>query len=81
MLLLMALKELLQDVFAGIALNIDRAVRIGDWIQIHRSGDERTIGQLMEISWRTTRVRDLLGDMISFPNSKFSAFTISSRDP
>ena len=74
----MALKELLQDVFAGIALNIDRAVRIGDWIQIHRSGDERTMGQLMEISWRTTRVRDLLGDMISFPNSKFSAFTISN---
>ena len=74
----MALKELLQDVFAGIALNIDRAVRIGDWIQIHRSGDERTIGQLMEISWRTTRIRDLLGDMISFPNSKFSAFTISN---
>ncbi|OYU13544.1 MAG: transmembrane transporter [Comamonadaceae bacterium PBBC1] len=74
----MALKELLQDVFAGIALNIDRAVRIGDWIQIHKSGDERTIGQMMEISWRTTRVRDLLGDMISFPNSKFSSFTISN---
>ncbi len=74
----MALRELLQDVFAGIALNIDRATRIGDWIQIHRSGDERTIGQLMEISWRTTRVKDMLGDMISFPNSKFSAFTISN---
>jgi len=74
----MALKELLQDVFAGIALNIDRAVRIGDWIQIHRSGDERTIGQLVEISWRSTRIRDQLGDMISFPNSKFSAFTISN---
>lgn len=74
----MALRELLQDVFAGIALNIDRATRIGDFIQIHRAGDERTIGQLMEISWRTTRVKDLLGDMISFPNSKFSAFTISN---
>lgn len=74
----MALRELLQDVFAGIALNIDRATRIGDYIQIHRSGDERTVGQLMEISWRTTRVQDLMGDMISFPNSKFSAFTISN---
>ena len=74
----MALRELLQDVFAGIALNIDRAVRIGDWIQIHRSGDQQTIGQLIEISWRTTRIRDLLGDMISFPNSKFSAYTISN---
>lgn len=74
----MALRELIQDVFAGIALNIDRAVRIGDWIQIHRAGDERTVGQLMEISWRSTRIRDLLGDMISFPNSKFSAYTITN---
>jgi len=74
----MALRELLQDVFAGIALNIDRATRIGDWIQIHRSGDKEIIGQLTEISWRTTRIKDLLGDVISFPNSKFSAFTISN---
>jgi small-conductance mechanosensitive channel len=74
----MALRELLQDVFAGIALNIDRATRIGDWIQIHRSGDKEIVGQLTEISWRTTRIKDLLGDVISFPNSKFSAFTISN---
>jgi len=74
----MALRELLQDVFAGIALNIDRATRIGDYIQIHRAGDDRTVGQLIEISWRTTRVKDLMGDMLSFPNSKFSAFTISN---
>jgi small-conductance mechanosensitive channel len=74
----MALRELLQDVFAGIALNIDRATRIGDWIQIHRSGDKEIIGQLAEISWRTTRIKDAMGDVISFPNSKFSAFTISN---
>jgi small-conductance mechanosensitive channel len=74
----MALRELIQDVFAGIALNIDRATRIGDWIQIHRSGDKEIIGQLAEISWRTTRIKDLLGDVISFPNSKFSAFTITN---
>lgn len=74
----MALRELLQDVFAGIALNIDRATRIGDWIQIHRAGDKEVVGQLVEISWRTTRIKDLLGDVISFPNSKFSAYTISN---
>ncbi len=74
----MALRELLQDVFAGIALNIDRATRIGDWIQIHRSGDKEIIGQLTEISWRTTRIKNLLDDIISFPNSKFSSYTISN---
>ncbi len=74
----MALRELLQDVFAGIALNIDRATRIGDWIQIHRSGDKEIVGQLTEISWRTTRIKDLQGDVVSFPNSKFSSCTISN---
>lgn len=74
----MALRELLQDVFAGIALNIDRAIRIGEYIQIHRSGDSKISGQVLEISWRTTRVRDFMGDLVIFPNSKFSAFTITN---
>ena len=74
----MALKELLQDVFAGIALNIDRAVRIGDYLQLHRSGDNVITGQLLEISWRTTQIKDVSGDVIVLPNSKFSAYTITN---
>ena len=74
----MALRELLQDVFAGIALNIDRSVRIGDFVQIHRAGDDKILGQLMEVSWRSTHVRDTYGDLISFPNSKFSSYTITN---
>ena len=74
----MALKELLQDVFAGIALNIDRSVAIGDFVQIHKAGDERIIGQLQEISWRSTQIEDTNGEVISFPNSKFSSFTITN---
>ena len=74
----MALKELLQDVFAGIALNIDRAVRIGEYIQLHKAGDMKIKGQLLEISWRTTRIKDLLGDVVILPNSKFSSCTITN---
>ena len=74
----MALKELLQDVFAGIALNIDRTVNIGDFVQIHKAGDEKIIGQLVEISWRSTVIKDTFGETICFPNSKFSAFTITN---
>ncbi|CAK0770767.1 Transmembrane transporter [Gammaproteobacteria bacterium] len=74
----MALKELLQDVFAGIALNIDRAVRIGDYVQLHRAGDGIINGQLLEISWRTTQIKDLSGDVVVLPNSKFSAYTITN---
>jgi small-conductance mechanosensitive channel/CRP-like cAMP-binding protein len=74
----MALKELLQDVFAGIALNIDRSVAIGDFVQIHKAGDDKIVGQLLEISWRSTQIEDTNGEVISFPNSKFSSFTITN---
>ncbi|MEI6559961.1 MAG: mechanosensitive ion channel family protein [Rhodospirillaceae bacterium] len=74
----MALKELLQDVFAGIALNIDRAVRIGEFIQLHKSGDTKISGQLLEISWRTARIKDFMGDVVILPNSKFSSCTITN---
>ncbi|MFD1626258.1 mechanosensitive ion channel family protein [Azospirillum griseum] len=74
----MALRELLQDVFAGIALNIDRAVRIGEYIQLHKAGETAINGQLLEISWRTTRIKDFSGDVVIIPNSKFSAITITN---
>jgi small-conductance mechanosensitive channel/CRP-like cAMP-binding protein len=74
----MALKELLQDVFAGIALNIDRAVRIGEYIRVHKAGDETVNGQLLEISWRTSRIRDFMGDVVILPNSKFSSCTVTN---
>ncbi|CAK0766434.1 Small-conductance mechanosensitive channel [Azospirillaceae bacterium] len=74
----MALRELLQDVFAGIALNIDRAVKIGEHIQLHKAGDARISGQLLEISWRTTRIKDPMGDVVILPNSKFSSYTITN---
>lgn len=74
----MALKELLQDVFAGIALNIDRTVRIGEYIQLHRAGDAKISGQLLEISWRTTQIKDGMGDVVILPNSKFSSYTITN---
>jgi small-conductance mechanosensitive channel len=74
----MALRELLQDVFAGIALNIDRAVRIGEYVQLHKAGDTSISGQLLEISWRTTRIKDFSGDVVIIPNSKFSAITITN---
>ena len=74
----MALKELLQDIFAGIALNLDRAVRIGDFVQVHRSGDDKIVGQVTEINWRSTQIRNSQGDYVNFPNSKFSACTITN---
>ena len=49
-----ALRDLLADVFTGLAINIDRTFVIGDWIHINEGVSGTTIGQINEIGWRCT---------------------------
>ncbi|HYD31745.1 MAG TPA: mechanosensitive ion channel family protein [Azospirillaceae bacterium] len=74
----MALRELLLDIFCGLALNVDRPVKIGDYVQLHRSGDIIIEGQILEISWRTTRIQDLCFNVIVVPNNRLSSATITN---
>ncbi|MEK7990634.1 MAG: ABC transporter substrate-binding protein [Thiotrichaceae bacterium] len=55
----------ISNVFSGIAINAERPFRIGDWILIGKN----TEGQVMNITWRTTRIRTFDGNIISIPNS------------
>jgi len=49
-----ALRDLLSDVFTGLAINIDRTYAIGDWIQINEGVSGFIVGQINEIGWRCT---------------------------
>jgi len=72
----LALQTLLQDIYSGLALNIDRPLKIGDSIQI----DVGTLvkGEVMEISWRTTHILDKTNNVIVLPNNKVAAATITN---
>ena len=61
----LALQNTLADVFSGLAINIERSFRAGDWITLN-GGVE---GEIMEINWRATRIRTAVNDMIVIPNS------------
>ncbi|MBF0272709.1 MAG: ABC transporter substrate-binding protein [Magnetococcales bacterium] len=63
----MAVQSNLRDIVSGIMLNIERPFNIGDTIKLNNS-----IGVVSDITWRTTRINSLDGQMISFPNSKTS---------
>ena len=53
----LALKNMILDVFVGLAINIDRPYKIGDWIEVHNVGSEGYLrGQVLETNWRTTRL-------------------------
>src|SRR6185437_10781925 len=53
----LALKSMISDVFTGLALNVDRAFHIGDWIELrHRDTGDRVFGKVRDINWRTTHI-------------------------
>ncbi len=64
-----ALRSLILDVFTGIAINVDDSYKIGDWVHIHARNRVEYIGCILEINWRTTRIRTTENNITVFPNS------------
>jgi small-conductance mechanosensitive channel/CRP-like cAMP-binding protein len=61
----LALQSTLSDVFSGIALNLARPYRIGDWISL--SGGME--GKVIETNWRATHLLNVANDLVVVPNS------------
>lgn len=74
----LALQAVLQDVFSGLALNIDRPIRLGDSVQIDGAGSSLIEGEVKEISWRTTHILDSFNNVVVLPNSKLASATITN---
>ncbi len=67
----LALQETLGGLFAGLALQMEAPLAVGDWIQV----GERT-GRVSQVGWRTVRLVDLQGDEITLPNSLVARSTL-----
>lgn len=66
-----ALQGTLSGLASGMLLLSDQPFQPGDWI---RSGDVE--GQVVDINWRTTSIRDRNGDMHVVPNSTLAEASI-----
>ncbi|MBS4098745.1 MAG: ABC transporter substrate-binding protein [Sulfuricella sp.] len=62
----LAIQMNISHIFSGIALNIERPFRTGDWIKI---GDW-PVGKVVDISWRSTKLETFGNTLVSIPNSK-----------
>ena len=66
-----ALRNVILDVFIGLAMHVERSFRIGDWVMLHQNRLEtHIIGEVIEINWRTTRLRTTSNNMVVIPNSR-----------
>src|SRR5688500_6282808 len=59
-----AAQETLANFIAGVVIFWDKPFRIGEWIQI-----DGTLGQVKRVTFRSTRLTDLAGDAVVFPNT------------
>lgn len=66
-----ALQDTLSGLASGVLLLSDRPFKPGDWIS---AGD--TEGVVIDINWRTSRLRDRNGDMIVVPNSQLAGASV-----
>ncbi|MBI1206127.1 MAG: mechanosensitive ion channel [Azospirillum sp.] len=48
-----ALRDIISDIFSGIALNLEQPYAIGDWLEVQQGGP---VGKVVEITWRATRM-------------------------
>ncbi len=70
----LAVKMNISNIFSGIAINVDRPFRMGDWIQI---GDYPA-GQVLDTTWRATQIKTLGNDILSIPNAVAADSTVQN---
>jgi len=68
----LAIQINISNIFSGIAINIERPFGIGDWVKVGTYKE----GQILDITWRTTRLKTRDDSILSIPNSVASESVI-----
>jgi small-conductance mechanosensitive channel/CRP-like cAMP-binding protein len=61
----LALQDTLGNLLSGIAMQLESPFSLGDWIKV----DDRSIGKVIEIRWRSTLIQTKNDDLIVIPNA------------
>ena len=71
----LAIQINISNIFSGIAINLERPFRVGDWVKIGAD-----TGKVVDITWRTTRITSSEGNIVSIPNSNASEAVVVNYD-
>jgi small-conductance mechanosensitive channel/CRP-like cAMP-binding protein len=69
-----ALQDTLGNMFAGLAIQVEKPFRIGHWIS---AGDWE--GFVTEITWRATKIRTRYDNLVVVPNSELAKVAITNH--
>ncbi|MGE0083448.1 MAG: ABC transporter substrate-binding protein [Desulfococcaceae bacterium] len=74
MILGLALQVNISNIFSGIAINVERPFRVGDWVKINEFKE----GKVIDINWRTTRIKTRDDTILCISNSHASESVIEN---
>jgi small-conductance mechanosensitive channel/CRP-like cAMP-binding protein len=70
----LALRNVILDVFIGLAVHFDRPFEIGETIMLAGGPS----GRVVELNWRTTRLVTVEGNMVVVPNGKLGELVVTN---
>src|SRR6266436_6120183 len=73
----LALQDTLSNLFAGIHLLADKPIRVGDYVRLSAENVE---GHVVDVGWRSTRVRMLQDNVVVVPNKRVAESIITNYD-
>lgn len=72
----LALQDTLSNLFAGVHLLADKPIRVGDYVKIADTIE----GYVVDVGWRSTRVRMLQHNVVIVPNKRVAESIITNYD-
>ena len=69
----LAIQINISNIFAGLAINLEKTFKVGDYIEIP---NKRLKGHVVDINWRATRIQTRDQNIIVVPNSEINNETI-----
>lgn len=70
------LQTTISNVISGLGLMLGKVIEVGDWIEV--GGYQ---GVVTDITWRSTTIKSLIGDVIVIPNSILNTTTLRKLAP
>lgn len=73
-----AVQGLILDLFSGLAIQMDRPFKVGDFVNCHNRFGETMIGRVEETTWRTTRLWTTDRNLVIVPNSYITTTIVTN---
>jgi small-conductance mechanosensitive channel/CRP-like cAMP-binding protein len=71
----LALRNVILDLFMGLATQIDRPSKIGDYVMLQPGS---VMGRVVEVHWRTTRIYTSENNTVVVPNSRIGEMLVTN---